>query len=380
MIEKAQFEKHIRNIIPEGFTFIFPIISGIMISFFKINKTYKFWAILSALDLLLALCTGKPHKKVLSITLSFDAMCLSLWVAQIYMIIKWFKGKELSLAFGFVFFSDSIARGLTEFLDLNLKGSLYPSNLPIIEIATIPCFFAIIMVFFLNKLDIQDTQAQVEERLLLLEENEEKPSDEEEDSRSVKPITIVLMGAIVLFWAGDYSFIAKETLSVGLQGWHKILSTWGLVTIVESVITILLLLVFGYLVDKKGKRIPIMLLGLVMLFLGNASIILAEDWDNTKLFILTFVFREIGANLFQVSSWACLGLSALKRVFGIVLGLTYGLMAFVRFYESESLVNCVIMNVLGMVLVILSWILNNRNEGNLLYLKRAKEDIEVGSE
>jgi len=380
MIEKAQFEKHIRNIIPEGFTFIFPILSGLMISFFKINKTYKFWAVLSALDLLLALCTGKPHKKVLSITLSFDAICLSLWVAQIYMIIKWFKGKELSLAFGLVFFSDSIARGLTEFLDINLKGSLYPSSLPMIEIATIPCFFAIIMVFFLNRLDIQDTQAQNEERLLL-EENEQKPLDDgEEDSRSVKPIMIVLMGAIVLFWAGDYSFIAKETLTVGLQGWHQILSTWGLVTIIESIITILVLLVFGYLVDKKGKRIPIMLLGFMMLFLGNASITLAEDWKNTKFYILTFIFREIGANLFQVSSWACLGLSALKRVFGIVLGLTYGLMAFVRFYESESLGNCVIMNVSGMVLVILSWILNNRNEANLDYARRVKGGIEVRSE
>jgi len=114
--------------------------------------------------------------------------------------------------------------------------------------------------------------------------------------------------------------------------------------------------------------------------LGNASITLAEDWKNTKFYILTFIFREIGANLFQVSSWACLGLSALKRVFGIVLGLTYGLMAFVRFYESESLGNCVIMNVLGMVLVIFSWILNNRNEANLDYRRRVKGDIEVRSE
>jgi len=283
-------------------------------------------------------------------------------VAQIYMIIKCFKGKEAAFALGAVFCSDSVASALFHGLFRNVVSQRRDLT---IAMAIIFCLLMICAVLLLSKIDMK---VEAEEAIILRESEQiENEKSFCENLRLTKKSALMIIGAIFLFQLA-YSSLYYITLEFGME-MHTIESAKQRVEFLRMsekyyfYPPILLFLLFGYLADKTRKNFGMMLLGFVVLLIGFAYSYLSQNSSGTVLaFALTL--RSIAGCMFQVSSWVCLSYSTEKRIFGVILGLTYGLMIFAGWFAGHG--NHVIICILGIGFVSCGLLLDLTYEKKLL--------------
>jgi len=354
----------------KGFACIFPVFAGFMICCFEVHRTYQLLVGLSAISVLLTALAIEQVSMQISVIggALFYATNLGLWVAQTYMLIKWFKGKELSFALGTVYFANLMAGRPASNLYSFLEGTQYSSHLYIAMVFSVLTIFAVV---FLNKLDMK---AQAEEAVLSHSQILSNERSFCEDLRATKAITLVLMGATILFSLADYTTVSLYLARNVLKEAEDFEKTVDRIKSVNTYLAIMLFLVFGYLADKKGKRITMMFLGFLMFFIANIGFFLADSSRNIKFLFGGISLMCISICLFQVSCWACLGLSCPKKVFGLVLSLTYATVNFVKWFRVYKYLSfdlnitclaCVIACILGSIFVVLTWALNKKNGGKL---------------
>ena len=102
--------KMVDNKLIMGHLSFIPMIAGMMIYHFGIKKTLCSFVGLMILGSLLTVPSSlaKDYSLYLCGETLMRGSTLVLWVTQIYMISKWFKGKKLSLAIGVLGVSKSI--------------------------------------------------------------------------------------------------------------------------------------------------------------------------------------------------------------------------------------------------------------------------------
>jgi len=276
------------------------------------------------------------------------------------MIIKHFKGKEVAFALGAVFSSDSVASALYNYLFRNIVSER--RDLPI---AIVFCLVMICTILFLSKIDMK---VQAEEAIILREgEQIENEKSFCENLRLTKKSALMIIGAIFFFQLA-YLSLYSMTLDFAMRI-HTIESAKQRVQLLEMAenyrlyLPILLFLLFGYLADKKGKNFGMMLLGFVVILIGYAYCYLFQNSSDTVL-CFAFALRSIAGCMFRVSSWVCLSYSTEKRIFGVILGLTYGLMMFAGSFVGHG--NHVIICILGISLVSCGLLLDLKYDKKLL--------------
>jgi len=275
----------------------------------------------------------------------FRIASLGLFMTQMYMAIKYFKGKELSFALGLSVWSSLIpsamAFNLARQVDADLLGWMSMSS-----IGAGLCLLSVIGLVILNKIEAAD-----------IREEEERPIVGEEYTMMRRLILLLGLAIICFFEANSYS--TNAMFEVGM---YKIPANG-----IHNVGKAIMLPLAGLLTDKM-KKIPVMLAAIMMSFVGTLIFNFANE-DTRSLFLYVSSFLVIfGYCIFEVSSWACVGRIAPSRSLGPALGLIHsGVHITMLFSYSASSAGFIA--VLGLFiafgLAVSAWKLDRSNGGKI---------------
>jgi len=348
-----------------GFVCIVPLVAGIMVYRFGVNRAYRFFILLLTIGRSFTFASFRTQTWTLFVTGEsfFSAANYGLWVAQIYMIIKWFKGKELSFAIGIVGLTNNAAYLLALYL-YAYEYSIGLTNLLLMGVVF--CIFAAIAVIILNKTD---------QTVKRIEENRNDLSFFR-DLGLIKKPAIVLFLAIFCFSVADFSSRVMYMFDMISRFLTPTNFTLEMIDRFNLFIPPLMLPLLGLLADWKKKRIATMFAGIITFFIGNTAFFLFHQSDDLIFIYLAFLLFRLGACLFQVSSFACVGVTTPTRVIGLLLGLIYSLVTFANWLEEyiyfdQKLVMTTIcylvtgMLIIGIGLVIETWKLDKENGGKI---------------
>jgi len=369
----------------KGLALLFPLVAGLMIYFFQVNRTYQFLVGLSAVGITLIAFGIENANKTLFLAgeTSFYATASGLWVVQTYMIIKWFKGKELSFALATLYFADVLAGNPAASLYAYLKINGFASHL-YVSIAF--SFLAVFAVCFLNKLD---TRARAEEAIGgQIQAGDDKSF--RENFRSLKASTWVIIAAIFCFFIADYSPIGLSLSSMIIGDAPESSEILDSITTWNTYLSIILFPAFGYLADMTRKRIPMMFVSFIVFSLANLCFFLSYELHNLFLLRASFIPICVARILFQVSAWACLGLSMPRKIFAIILSFTFAVASLIKWQKAYALyfgdnpsigLVCVLsagVLVIGMVLVMYIWRVDRgrKNSQKIDYAENKNEEKE----
>ena len=359
-----------------GFACIVPLIAGLMIYRFGANRAYRFFILLLAIGRSFTFSSFRTQTWTLFVTGEsfFYAANYGLWVAQMFMIIKWFKGKELSFAIGFIGFSNWSGYLVALFLK-SYVNQIGLSNLLLLGLVL--CVGAAIAVIILIKIDVA----------IKREEDEvEHERSFFEDLGLIKKSIVVISLAILCFSLADYA--SKYFYMLDMDFRFKSLTNFTLRVLnwFNQLIPLLMLPLFGLLADWKKKRIGAMFIAIIMFFIGNTAFFLFHQSTYLIFIYLAFLLFRFGFPMFQVSSFACLGIVTPRRVLGLILGLIYSLMnlgnwlegyIFSKQTEFDVTLICYIATfalIFGIGLVVYTWKLD-REEGGKIESREIENEI-----
>ena len=137
----------------------------------------------------------------------------------------------------------------------------------------------------------------------------------------MKPITWVIIGAIFCFFVADYSPIGLTLSSIIIGENPELTRILNSITTWNTYLSIILFPLFGYLADMTRKRITMIFASFIVFSLANICFFLSYELHHWWLLRISFVPICIARILFQVSAWACLGISVPRKIFAIVLTL-----------------------------------------------------------
>jgi len=313
-INGRDFARYVKWI--TGYLYLIPLVAGLMIYRFGINKTFRCFMLPVILGSLLTVLSFMVERS--DVYLYGDSMIkgstLGLWVAQIYMIIKWFKGKELSFAIGVLGFF----KGLNFFLGTLMNSSVERIGLlPLLSFGVVVCVLAGVAAIFMGKIDM--TVRQEDGGALV----------EEEEAKLNKPITIALAIIIICFKLGERERWAYlGFLFTRSQTFYKAFMKVELFAIFAPII---LFPLFGSFVDRKEGRTAGVFSSFLLFVIGNmlfSRIIEPVESDSSLILLVACLLFQIGSYLFEVSFWGVLGSVTPKKFLGVILGVAYSLTYF----------------------------------------------------
>jgi MFS family permease len=228
-------------------------------------------------------------------------------------MVKWFKGKELALAFAV---NIAIARIGTAmaliYSPILIKSSFGWQNA--IWVAAI--LMGVGMVFFIIYMFFDKKADKSFEKTRLLAADEEFHLQDIWDLIKNKSFMYVIFLCIT-FYSAVFPFQAycpdllhnKFGLSIEASGTLSSLIIWG---------TIIFTPLFGFLVDKKGKRASLMFIGSFLLVIVHLTLSLTNITPYVPMFILGIAFSLVPAAM-----WPAVALIVEEKK----LGTAYGMMA-----------------------------------------------------
>jgi len=229
-------------------------------------------------------------------------------------MVKWFKGRELATAFAI---NVAIARLGTAFalilspvLIESHYGWTYALWIAAVLMGVGLMFFIIYMIF-----DARVSGGANHEQSLLDADEEFHLSDITALLKNRSYIYVILL--CVTFYSAVFPFQAycpdllhnKFGLSIDVSGTLTSLIIWG---------TIVFTPLFGYFVDKKGKRASLMLIGSFLLVVVHLTLSLTSVTPYIPMFVLGIAFSLVPAAM-----WPSVALIVDERR----LGTAYGIMA-----------------------------------------------------
>ncbi len=226
-------------------------------------------------------------------------------------IVKWFKGKELALAFAI---NVAIARfGTAAALILSPELVGGPNNVGnAIWLATILMGIGLVFFFIYSVVDSKKVE------IAKSSEDDFKFSDVFSLIFNWPFVYIVLL--CVTFYSAVFPFQAycpdmlhnKFGVSLEWSGRLTSLIIWG---------TILFTPIFGWFVDKRGKRATMMIYGSLLLLVAHLSLALTDLTPFVSMFILGVAFSLVPAAM-----WPSVALIVEEKK----LGTAYGVMTSVQ--------------------------------------------------
>jgi len=336
---------------------IAPFIAGVAISRLGLTRIYSILAFLLIFSRVLTAVSYSLGNWWLFVAgeLFFRISRIALFMAQMYIVIKYFKGKELSFALGVSAWASLIPYTMA----FNLSAQLYakmitPERIFVIGVGA--CFLSVISLMILNKIEAGN-----------IREEEERPMIGEDYTMTRRVILLLGVAIICLFEANYYSIGVIFEL-----GRYKI-PTNGIINIGKAV----MLPLAGLLTDRM-KKIPVVLAGIIMAFIGALMLSLStESTRNIFLYISSFLV-VFGDCFFEVSSWACIGNIAPSRLLGPALGLIHSgigigsFLAYMGSYYSFFVLVALIALLAALVLVVFASKIDKSNGGKIDFKSNEK--------
>src|SRR5512133_20012 len=215
-------------------------------------------------------------------------------------IVKWFKGKELSLAMGLEMATARLGTTLALATSAPLARSLGHVSMPILLALILLCIGMIAFFIYAGmdkKLDASIALADKDKVV------------QEEESFSLKDILFILRNRgwwyiailCVLFYGAVFPFL-KYASDLMVYNFAVATETAGLIPSMLPFGTIILTPFFGNLYDRKGKGATIMIIGAILLIFVHTMFSIPA-FDKPWMAIFLIIILGIGFSLVPSAMW-----------------------------------------------------------------------------
>lgn len=288
--------------------FIMVLVGGILLDRIGIRKAGTVFAALCAIGVFVT-AVSRPFGLMLLGRLIYGLGSESLIITQNKVISKWFKGREMALAFGL---NLTVAR-LGTFAALNTAARIQAwsgSWRLAIWVSSIVMFVCFALFFIYTGIDrskekyfVKETAPAAEEKFVL------------RDIFAFKPSFWYVSLLCMTFYSAVFPFTAFST--VFLQ------SKFGLTAVTGGFFTSLVITgsmiftpIFGYLADKIGKRATMMIIGSVLLVPVHLSLGLTHMSPVAAMMVLGISFSLVPAAM-----WPAIPIMIEEKRLGTAFGL-----------------------------------------------------------
>ena len=243
----------------------------------------------------------------------------NLDIAQSVIVIGWFTGKELSMAFGLN-------------STLSLLGSVLNDNIePVIVAGTnldtglwigfLVCVASFIAAIFLNTLDRKRS------RLLGIRQDNELPESERFHWKDIKEFSALFWILLANCIAVDTSVYCFGYIASGFYqerfGFDEEQS--GSIMSITFFISAVFCPPIGYLTDKVGKRVVFIIISAVCITLFHLCCLFTPSADKPIYPIFYLVLLGLGYSIYVTVYWAAISYIVEPKLIGTAFGTTYAL-------------------------------------------------------
>ena len=241
----------------------------------------------------------------------------NLDIAQSMIVIKWFSGKELSMAFGL----NSSMSYLGTVLNDNSEPKIVESTGSVVFglcLGFIVCLVSFLSVFLL--IDIDKKRDMLNGTII------NAPSDDEKFKWSNFKLFGSLYWIMLLNWVGNGSSILCFTyIASGYFqdrfGYDSV--TAGSILSITSIISVIFCPIIGIIVDKIGKRGLFLIASSVLVIIFHVLLLFTPDSDRPFLPILYFTLLGTSYSIHLAVFWAAFTYIINPKIIGTALGGVY---------------------------------------------------------
>jgi len=290
--------------------FIMVLVGGILLDRIGIRRAGGLFVSLCALGVLMtAVASGRSFAVMLAGRLLYGLGSESLIITQNKILSKWFRGKELALAFGL---NLTVAR-LGTFAALNSAAriqALSGSWKLAIWVSAVIMFLSLALFFIYSGLDRSKEKffpaqalTSAEEKIVIKDIFAFRPS-----FWFVSLLCMTFYSAIFPFTAFSTVFLqSKFGFSAVKGGFYTSLVITG---------TMIFTPLFGFLVDRIGKRATMMIIGSVLLVPVHTSLALTPFAPAAAMVVLGIAFSLVPAAM-----WPAIPIMVEEKRLGTAFGL-----------------------------------------------------------
>ena len=236
-------------------------------------------------------------------------------MSQSVIVISWFTGRELSMAYTFSSCTSLVADVLNDNLNpfmCDSAGVLVP-----LWVGCIVCLASLVLSFFVLRLN------QKRKRMMSgIEEDLSKEKFKLADLGKLGKMYWVLVFNITSIESCIYcfGFIASGCLQ---ERFGYDLQTAGSVMSITFAITALTSPVFGLLVDRVGKRTVFNVVSCVLITSFHVAFMIIPDSKNSMLPTFAFLLFGAGYSMNLATSWPCVPLVVDEELIGSAYGMVF---------------------------------------------------------
>ena len=263
-----------------------------------IGAAIKYWAISS--DSLVSIQWLGMSAQVLMVSAGFAVFCLGLEVVGITIskiIVKWFKGKEMALAFGLEMATARLGTAMALFASPMIAEKFgLPRPVLLGLLLMVIGFLAFVMYTFADKRLDNSLKAEV-------------TSSEPEEGFALSDIKIIIKNKgfwliailCVLFYSAVFPFL-NYAADLMVNKFNIAEKHAGIIPSLLPFGTILLTPLFGNLYDRKGKGASIMILGSILLIFVHA-VFSIPGLSHTSVAAVLIILLGIAFSLVPSAMW-----------------------------------------------------------------------------
>lgn len=241
----------------------------------------------------------------------------NLDIAQSVIVIGWFSGKELSMAFGLN-------------STLSLLGSVLNDNLePIIVsfsnvttglwVGFLVCVASFIAAIFLNSMDKR------RDKVLGIKQKSELPESERFRFKDIKEFSSLFWILLVNCIAVDTSVYCFGYIASGFyqSRFHYDYVQAGSIMSITFFISAIFCPLIGFITDRVGKRVIFILVSAVCVTLFHVCCMFTPDSYRPIYPILYLVLLGLGYSIYVTVYWAAISYIVEPKLIGTAFGTTY---------------------------------------------------------
>jgi len=287
--------------------FIMVLVGGILLDKIGIRKVGTLFAALCAIGVFMT-AVGATFQIMLWGRLIYGIGAESLIITQSKIISKWFRGKELALAFGL---NLTVCR-LGTFAALNSSARIQAwsgSWRLALWVSAMIMFVCFALFFIYSGID------KAKEKYFVGEKKDEAEKFVLKDIFQFKPSFWFISLLCMTFYSAFFPFTAFSTIFLQTKFGYSAVKG-GFFTSLIITGTMIFSPIFGFMVDKLGKRATIMIIGSLMIIPVHLSLGLTHFPPATAMIVLGISFSLVPAAI-----WPSVPIMVEEKRLGTAFGL-----------------------------------------------------------
>lgn len=290
--------------------FVMVLVGGILLDRIGIRKAGRLFVSLAALGVLLtAAASGRSFVVMLAGRLVYGLGSESLIITQNKILSKWFRGKELALAFGL---NLTVAR-LGTFAALNSAAriqALSGSWKLALWVSAVIMFLSLALFFIYSGIDRSKEQYFPKTEVVAAEDKINF-----KDVFAFRPSFWFVSLLCMTFYAAVFPFTAFSTVFLQSKfGFTAVKG--GFYTSLVITGTMFFTPLFGFMVDRLGRRATMMMLGSLLLVPVHLSLALTHFSPVVAMLVLGVAFSLVPAAM-----WPAIPIMVEEKRLGTAFGL-----------------------------------------------------------